>query len=55
MDKKNIGYQEAQKLIRQGLPVYCDYCQHDLRTFGLICHDNQTQTNVGDNYFFITD
>ncbi|KLL04890.1 MAG: hypothetical protein MRERV_9c007 [Mycoplasmataceae bacterium RV_VA103A] len=33
--------------------IYCDYCQHDLRTEGLVCHDSKTQTNFYGNYFIM--
>jgi hypothetical protein len=33
--------------------VYCDYCQHDLRANGFLCHDSETQTNYYGNYFII--
>jgi hypothetical protein len=33
--------------------IYCDYCQHDLKIEGFICHQSQEQANIGNNYFII--
>ena len=38
---------------KQGLIIYCDYCQQDLKTGGLVCHDSKTQSNFYGNYFII--